>query len=197
MRRPHLPIVLALALLGAVALLLLAHAGGAYASSRYRLPERPPSPPVAPSVRYDVAAYCDAVDALACYDVGTNTIATKRRSGWSWRHELGHAAAAQTLDDAERAEFTRLVYALPLAEIEPDAGWWGYLDDGAYFFGAQEVFADAYASCWFRKLPSPRPDRHGVIVGSWPGSYGYDPNTNARQRRVCARLARWLRTPIV
>lgn len=192
MRNPTLALVLGLA---AALILLALTAGGALASERYRLPERPPPPLIAPSVRHDVAAFCGP-GAAACYDPVTNTIAAKRRGGWSWRHELGHAAAAQMLDGAEVAEFTRLVYALPLATIEPDAGWSGYDEDGAYMFGAQEVFADAYASCWFRLLPRPRPNRHGVVVGSWPGSYNYDPETNARQRRVCARIARWLRTPI-
>ena len=161
-------------------------------ATSYRPPVRPPLPPSIPAFGVDDGSVCGE-DANGCYDATTNRVLLVHPTRWTRQHELGHIADAQAMSDEERSSFLKL---MPLVgHIEPDAGWEGYDEDDAYFYGAAEVFADAYASCRLRRLPRPRPDRHGVIVGSWEGSYGYDPDTNARQRRICARISRWIKSP--
>lgn len=179
-----------------VALLALGFLGlGATAQAHvsYKRPVRPPLPPAAPSYGTDDGSICGQ-DTNGCYDATSNRVLFVHPNRWTRQHELGHVADAQAMSDAERSEFLRLVVG-GLGHIEADAGWWGYDDQDAYIFGAAEVFADAYASCRLGRLPQPRPNAHGIIVGSWPGSYGYDPDTNARQRRICARIARWVKSP--
>lgn len=194
MRRPTFPIALGLSLIAALALLLLAHAGAAFASGRDRLPERPPLPPAVPTVSAGDVTVC-GWGASACYDSAFNVIyVVDYLTRFSRAHETGHAADHQTMSDAERASFMNSVVP-KVAELEPDAGWWGYDEDGAYFYGGAEIFADAYATCRLRLLPGGVRKANGALVGSWSTGYGYNPETNARQRRVCARISRWVRTP--
>lgn len=150
----------------------------------YTPPVQPPAP-VVPIVR---DASCG--DALGCFDGTTIHLSADARR-WTLEHERGHVMDAERLTDAQRAAFSSLPWVR--RSVEPDAGWYGYDESGAYFYGYAEVFADAYATCRLRRLPQPRP-RHGVIVGKGDrmGTYGYDPGTNNRQRRTCRRIARWL-----
>lgn len=160
----------------------------------YRPPVRPslPTAAVTHGTVAEITVACGSEDALGCSD-GEHVWLGPDAGRWTRAHEFGHVADAQAMSDQERAAFLKL---MPLVgHIEPDAGWWGYDEDGAYFYGAAEVFADAYASCRLERLPQPRPNRQGVIVGTWEGSYGYDPDTNGRQRRICARIARWVKSP--
>lgn len=164
----------------------------------YQLPIRPQAPAVAfaAATAEDCGGEVASGLAVACYDPQTNTVYLGSEAGeWTRQHEMGHAADALYLSDEERSSFLKLMPVI--GDIEPDAGWWGYDEptpDGPdlMIFGGAEIFADAYASCRLRLLPQPRPNRHGVIVGSWPSNYGYHPDTNNRQRRVCARIARWV-----
>ena len=116
---------------------------------------------------------------------------------WTLAHELGHVADAKSMSDAERSSFSQLPWVRH--SVAPDAGWWGYDEpDGHghsdYFYGYAEVFADAFASCRFGELPEIKPSEYGTVSESF-GGYGYDPGTNNRARRACARIARWVSTP--
>jgi hypothetical protein len=168
--------------------------GASAHATSFATPERPPV--VSVPIIHDAALTrqaCDTTEAAGCFDGSTVYLAT--RSRWTREHELAHATAALRMSDAEQSEWTREVRH-GLGEIEADAGWNGYDCDGAYCFGSAEVFADAAASCRLGLLPAPRP-HHGRVVGRWPGGYGYSPDSNAEQRRVCARISRWLRSPLV
>lgn len=172
-------------------LVLLGLAGNSDRADAYLLPVRPPLPPAMPRV---LERPCPgAPDALACYDPTRNVVYDRSgRDPYTISHELGHAADAQALDDSERAAYAVLVgdsgrpwrsqVSCDFAGSERCAG--------AEVVGTEEDFADSYAACRLRRLPI-RSRRGETIIGGWESGYGFQPQTNVEQRRICTSIARW------
>lgn len=160
--------------------------------SLFARPARPGRPPTMPRVLPLDRSVCGD-EAVGCYNAEENVMWGSQR-GFAYEHELGHAVAFQTLSDAEISSWMNSIAPIA-ASIEPDAGWMGYDDGGAYIFGGVEVFADAYASCRLGLLPVKKVLADGSLIERWDSGYGYDPGSNSRQRRICARIARWVRSP--
>lgn len=115
-------------------------------------------------------------DAGGCYYSETNdlwlTDPTDRVTYW---HEMGHAYAAQRMDEGERRAFACLPAMGPPV--------WGDRNPCGkpWMSGANESFADAYANCQMHRVPS----RRTFIYG-----HEYLPTTDGRHFNACRFIVR-------